>query len=172
MATSARGLRSLYGMIALTSLVLDQATKLWVVTALQGGERLPVIPDLFFLTNIRNTGGAFGLFRTLPEGTRKIFFLLLPAVILAALVVVSLRSPARPVVFQVALALILGGALGNFVDRLRLEYVVDFLLFHWRDTWLRWPAFNLADSCISVGVGLLLLCQLRPEGKEGAAEEA
>jgi signal peptidase II len=169
MAASSRGLRLLYGLAALGALVADQATKLWIVAALGHGERIPVVPALFYITNIRNTGGAFGLFRSLPEGLRSLLFLLLPAAILVALLVVSLRCPARPAIHQVALALILGGALGNFVDRIRLEYVVDFLLFHWRDTWLRWPAFNLADVCITVGVALLLLGHFREERREREA---
>lgn len=160
-----RGLRAIYALVALVGLVADQVTKLWIVASIAPHQKVAVIPDLFFLANIQNTGGAFGLFGGMPDALRRVLFLLLPAIILIALIVFSLRRPARPALTQVSLALVLGGALGNFVDRLRLDYVVDFLLFHWKDTALRWPAFNVADMCIAVGVGLLILCSFR-EGKE------
>jgi lipoprotein signal peptidase len=177
MGLSTRGLRGVYALTAFVGLVADQITKLWVVASIAPQQKVPVIPDLFYLAHIQNTGGAFGLFGGLPDVVRRLLFILLPAIILVALVIFSLRRPARPVVIfslrrparpvlvQTSLALVLGGALGNFVDRLRLDYVVDFLLFHWRDTALRWPAFNVADMGISVGVALLILCSFR-EGKE------
>ncbi len=111
---------------------------------------MPIAPPVFFLTLVKNTGIAFGLFR---GGSR-----LLAAFIFTSLMVLAALTPLfarKRVSEQWAFALILGGAAGNFLDRLRLGYVVDFLDFR------VWPVFNMADTFISVGVGLFVLSLLR-----------
>lgn len=143
--------------VAVTGLVLDQLTKWWVLVELAPGGPIRVIPGFFTLSFHRNPGGAFGLFRNLDDGARNIIFLLVPLIIVGVIVVWSLRMATRPLWPQIALALILGGALGNMLDRLRFGYVVDFLYFHWRDTGYSWPAFNVADSLICTGVAMLIL---------------
>ena len=135
---------------------LDQLTKIYVHANFQLGETVPVIQDFFHITYVRNIGAAFGIFRESPEMFRKIFFLSMPpiAMTIIALMLKSVPNTDRWQVF--ALSLIFGGAVGNYIDRLRFGFVVDFLDFHWKNVWT-YPAFNVADSAIVVGVGMLLV---------------
>ncbi len=141
--------------VALVTVLLDQLTKLWVLNTIPHNELWPVIPGIFNLTLAYNPGAAFGLWTGLSDGTRQL--VLTGTILLAvALVVVFLKQTAdRGWIPQAALAGILGGAIGNVIDRLRLGSVVDFLDFYW-DSYL-WPAFNVADSAICVGVAVLIL---------------
>jgi len=127
---------------------------------LEGMAREPYVvwAPVWRMSYAENSGAAFGMFRTMPEGFRNGFFLL---VSLAAIFFIlwyyrKLRPEQRWL--QVALAFVLTGAVGNFIDRLARGYVVDFIQWHW---WNRpdlyWPTFNVADSLIVVGVGMLLL---------------
>ena len=130
---------------------LDQASKIFVHTKLPRQESLPLIEGFFNLAYVTNRGGAFGLFHEGPEWLRILLFLLIP-LIAFVFIFIMLREACRP--FHVlALGFILGGALGNYVDRLRLGYVIDFLDFHIKQ-W-HYPTFNFADSFIVIGVGLL-----------------
>jgi signal peptidase II len=142
--------------VACLIIVLDQLTKLYVHSHFGLGETVPVIQGLFHLTYVRNTGAAFGIFREMPEIFRQLFFLSMPPVAVVV-ILVMLRSVANDDRWQVtALSLIFGGALGNYIDRLRFGYVIDFLDFHYYQSW-SYPAFNVADSAIVTGVCLLLL---------------
>jgi signal peptidase II len=150
---------------------LDQLSKLMVLQSIPRGEILPVIPGFFNLTLTFNYGAAFGLWSWLPEGVRQ---LTLAGTIILALVVVFffLCHPAyqtRPA--RAALAAILGGAIGNVLDRVNHGAVVDFLdIFVGKN---HWPAFNLADSAICMGVGILLLFPGRKmNGVEQVGESA
>ncbi len=119
------------------------------------GESIPVIPDLFSITLVLNPGAAFGLFSDWPERTRTIA---LAAVSIVALVIVLrlLIVEAKGDRYShIALVSILAGAIGNVIDRTRLGAVIDFLDFYWGS--YHWPAFNVADSAISLGVVTLLL---------------
>jgi signal peptidase II len=140
-------------------LVVDQVTKYAITLHLQPGEIHPVIDGWFQLRFIVNRGGLFGVFRDLPEIWRASLFTGIPVLACIGLLVFLLRAPASEMALRSGLALILGGALGNLMDRLRLGHVVDFLDVFWRDH--HWPAFNLADSSICIGVGLILLDALR-----------
>lgn len=136
-------------MTALT-VVGDQASKAVIRSSLSPTQSVPVIPAVLHLTYVQNTGAAFGLFR----GYSSVFVLV--SVMIAAWILMELmRRRHRPWLIQLGLSLILGGAIGNLVDRVRLGYVVDFI-----DVRV-WPVFNLADSAITVGVGLLLWSTLR-----------
>ena len=127
--------------LSLTVLLLDQATKAWAQHALSDIVSLPVIPGFFHLTLVHNSGVAFGLFQ---DQSLLVFCGVL--VILGGLFWVILRKQAlRRGAAAGSLGLILGGALGNLIDRIRFGGVVDFLDFQ------VWPVFNLADSCITVG---------------------
>ena len=143
--------------------VADQLTKWWVVTSFAHYEIRTIIPGFFNLTYITNTGAAFGLFAGRQTLGRQVFFLV---VAMAALLVMFFsyrhyRSQGR--LFLHAIGLIAGGALGNMIDRLRVGAVVDFLDFYVKG--LHWPAFNVADSAITIGVGLFILgSMLAPEG--------
>lgn len=149
--------------------ILDQITKLWVVAEMELYQSIPVIPGLLNLTHIRNSGVAFGLFNTAEFAYKP---LVMSLVALGALVGVALYATQLPITHRWAragLALILGGALGNLVDRARQGYVVDFVDAHWR-AWHFW-AFNVADAAISVGVCLLVIDLFRPAAARPSAVE-
>ena len=142
--------------IACVVIVLDQLTKLYVHSGFALGESLPVVRDIFHITYVRNTGAAFGIFREMGELFRQLFFLSMPPIAMV-IILVMLRNVESHDRWQIfALSLIFGGAVGNYIDRLRFGYVIDFLDFHYKEVW-SYPAFNLADSAIVGGVGLLLV---------------
>ncbi len=155
-----------FGALALAVVVLDQATKAWVLATFELHETLPVIPGWFHLTYIRNPGAAFGLFSGHAEAFRRPFFLVVTAVALAAILAILWRAPRGRPWLLTALGLVFGGAVGNLIDRVRWGEVVDFLDVFWKTH--HWPAFNVADSAITVGMGVLILEELfgrkRPEG--------
>ncbi len=152
------------------ALVLDQLTKLWIVRNLSRTDSIPIIDGFFTLTHVRNPGAAFGLFTGLDDGIRVPLFLVvsIAAVILVLRFQRSLEPGDR--LSAMALGLILGGAVGNLIDRLRYGEVIDFLHFRlWRG--YAWPDFNLADSFIVVGVALLVIELVAGEGERRAAGE-
>ncbi|WP_456414901.1 signal peptidase II [Thiolapillus sp.] len=142
-----------YLLLALLLVVADQLTKLWVLSVFEPYEVLPVLP-VFNLTLVFNPGAAFS-FLSDAGGWQRMFFIVLTSLIAIGLVIwlMCLRRGER--LTGIALGMILGGALGNLIDRVRLGKVVDFLDFYWRE-W-HWPAFNVADSAITVGVVIMLL---------------
>lgn len=143
---------------ALAVLLIDQLTKLWALQRLPAGLPVPVIDGVFSLTLVMNPGLAFGMFATTPAGWRWLVALLSIGA-LGVLAVVGLRMlPGGGRLTPLALGLIFGGAVGNLIDRGRFGAVVDFLDFYWRG--YHWPAFNAADSAITVGVALLALRML------------
>ena len=128
----------------------DQVTKLWVEGTMKLGLEMPVLPGLFSLTRVHNTGVAFGV----GQGNNVVTGLLACGILmLAAWIARSWDWQKRWV--QGVAGLIAGGAIGNLIDRARLGYVLDFLDFHY-GKW-SWPAFNVADAAISLGVGLVVL---------------
>jgi signal peptidase II len=134
---------------------LDQASKLWIVGNFALYESLPVVPGLFSLTYLTNTGAAFGLLAGDHGVWRQVFFIGVAVVALVAIGFLYRKLRPVSVWYGVALGLIAGGAIGNLIDRLRLGSVIDFL-----DVYVgvhHWPAFNLADSAITVGVAIFLL---------------
>jgi signal peptidase II len=139
-------------------LLLDQLTKQWVASTLTLHQSMPVVDGLFHITYVRNTGAAFSLLAGKSAAFRVPFFALVSLVAGFALVTFVRRTPASQRLVLIACAGVLGGALGNLVDRLRYGEVIDFLDVHWRGFY--WPAFNVADSCISVGVVVLLISSL------------
>lgn len=142
-------------------LFFDQLTKTIIAQNFHIGERLPVIPFFFELTHMRNPGAAFSFLANAPEWFRQPFFLIAPGIAIVALIFFIIYAQEEGLLFMAAAASILGGAIGNVIDRLLYGEVIDFLLFYWRD-WA-WPAFNVADSCITVGViGLLWASWRKP----------
>ena len=148
-----------YLLVALGIIALDAWTKWLISTHIEMHEAIPLIPNLFQLVHVRNTGAAFGIGAN--ADSRIVQFLLNGGAIAVFLVVVvyAWRAAVSDRTLQTGLHLILGGAIGNLIDRFRLGYVVDFL-----DVFVRiggqshhWPAFNVADSAICVGIGLLFL---------------
>lgn len=166
---------------AALTLALDQWTKIRVASAVVLPDGVlpvdardirsrvePVFEGWFNLRVAGNKGAAWGLFRDLPDDWRVPFFLVIGAVAIVA-IVAFYRSAVGQKMLSVALTLILGGALGNLTDRVRLGYVVDFIDWHYGD-W-HWPTFNIADVAISVGVGLLLLDMLLHRGEPPATAD-
>ncbi len=142
--------------LAAAIVALDQATKIYIHTQFQLGQSLVVIADYFNITYVRNPGAAFGILSEAPEMFRRVFFFLMTPLALAVILLILRGVPSNDRVQVLALSLIFGGAIGNYIDRLRFGFVIDFLDFHWRNLYA-WPAFNVADSAIVVGVGLLIL---------------
>jgi signal peptidase II len=136
--------------------VLDQVSKFIIVDRFRFGESLSIVAGYFNLTHIRNTGAAFGIFAQAEPAFRIPFFIVVPVIALVAIAYVFKRIPDQDVKLSVALSLVVGGAIGNLIDRVSLGYVVDFLLFHWQYRYY-FPAFNVADSAICTGVGILML---------------
>ncbi len=155
-----------FGALALAVVVLDQATKAWVLATFELHETVPVIPGWFHLTYIRNPGAAFGLFSGHAEAFRRPFFLVVTAVALAAILAILWRAPRGRPWLLTALGLVFGGAVGNLIDRVRWGEVVDFLDVFWKTH--HWPAFNVADSAITVGMGVLILEELFGRKRAGA----
>ena len=159
------------GLTALAiSLPLDQLTKILVDTHLTYADRIPVIEGFFYLTHVRNPGAAFGLFADGEPALRLTFFI--GVSIVAILIILSFFRQIAPGdrLSALALGLILGGAGGNLIDRIFRGEVVDFLHFRlWGG--YSWPDFNLADSFIVVGVGMLVLELLATEGEKRASTE-
>ena len=138
--------------------VTDHVTKYFALRHLRLGVPVPVVDGFFALTLVMNPGLAFGMLGGIPESLRwMVGVLSLGALILLAVLAARVLPTGGPWA-RVALGLIFGGAAGNLVDRVRFGAVVDFLDFYWRD--YHWPAFNVADSAISVGVTLLALRML------------
>lgn len=146
--------------LALSAVIiaLDLYTKHLVQTSFAYGEHLP-LTSFFDLVLFHNEGAAFS-FLSGAGGWQRVFFSAF-AIIAAGVIIHLLRKRPDNTLFCLALSLVLGGALGNLYDRLTLGYVVDFLFFHYQ-SWY-WPAFNVADSAITVGVALLLWDGLREE---------
>lgn len=153
------GLR--WAWLALVVLAADQVSKAWVSAALRLHEQIVVFPFLN-LTRVHNTGAAFSFLSEAP-GWQRWFFIILALGVSAGIVLWLRRLGRADRRLAPALALILGGALGNVWDRLRLGHVVDFIDLHYRD-W-HWPAFNVADSAISIGALILILDALRGPGR-------
>jgi len=142
-------------LIALGIVLLDQATKALIVRTMRLGESIPVVPGFFDIVFVLNPGAAFGFLAGLPAGLRGPLFTLISLAAVVLIIVYRTRYLRHNRLASAALALILGGAIGNLIDRLRYGMVVDFLDAHVHQ--YHWPAFNVADSAISIGVGLMLL---------------
>lgn len=160
--TTVRNRRLFIGLLVVLVILLDRLSKDWIVAHVRAGSGIVIIPHVFRLTHVLNTGAAFSLFEDSlsPLMVRN---LLIGFSVVAVLIVGCLlwKSAEAVSTTSVALALILGGALGNLYDRLWLRHVVDFLevyIVHYH-----WPDFNIADSCIVIGACLLLIEVFRPQ---------
>lgn len=136
-------------------LVCDQGTKYWADNNLAEGSPQAIIPNLFNLTLVYNPGAAFGMFSGLPDTVRRIVLLGVSVVALLVVLKLLITESKEDTYSQYALVGILAGAIGNIIDRFRFDRVVDFLDFYWNA--YHWPAFNIADSAISIGVAVLII---------------
>ena len=149
---------SRYALLALVSAVtvaVDQFTKVQIMQTMRLHESIPIIPEFFSLTYIRNPGAAFGLLASSSQGFRLVFFGLTSLFALGLLGMIFFRLRGDDWIGQLSIAGILGGAIGNLLDRVRFGEVIDFLDFYING--YHWPAFNVADAAISVGVFFLIL---------------
>jgi len=149
----------LYYLIAIAIIALDQWTKQLVVKNMEIGESIPLIADVFHLTSHRNMGAAFGIL----QNQRLLFIIITIAVVVGIIYSLARIGKTQPRV-SLALSLVLGGAVGNFIDRLLTGQVVDFFDF----TLINFPIFNVADMAITIGVAILLIDTLL-EGRKKAA---
>jgi signal peptidase II len=149
----------LFACLVLCVLALDQATKLYVHTTFALHESRPVIANLFAFTYVRNSGAAFGILAQQSPDFLRLFFPAVTAIALLGLLIYFVRVPYQHTLTLWGLCLIMAGALGNAIDRFWLGQVIDFIDVHWYA--YHWPAFNVADSSICIGVGLLLLESFR-----------
>lgn len=138
----------MYYVIALVAVVIDQLTKYLVVKNMELGQSIPLIPDVFHLTSHRNMGAAFGILQN-----QRLLFIVITIAVIIGIIVSLIRVGNRQPTLSLALSLVLGGAIGNFIDRVSTGKVVDFLDF----TLINFPIFNVADAAITIGVGLLIL---------------
>jgi signal peptidase II len=140
-------------------LILDQATKLWVDGRFRLYESVPLIDNFLSLTYVRNKGAAFGILS--DSAIRIPFFITVSSVALIGILWYLRKMNVDQKLQQWAMTLIFSGALGNLIDRIRLGEVIDFIDVYWYRH--HWPAFNVADSAITIGVGLLLIDLWRDE---------
>jgi len=141
--------------VFLVVIALDQSTKLMIQQTLPLHKTVEIIPGFFNLIHVRNTGGAFGIFGGEKGPLGSVLFVVASLVAVGILVVLFLRVKEHEKTLAFSLALLLSGAIGNLLDRLSYGEVIDFLDFH--VSLYHWPAFNVADSAISIGIGLMAL---------------
>jgi len=144
-------------LIALLIILIDQLTKLLIVNTMSQNESIPVITNIFHITYVHNFGAAFGLL-----AHRTGFFILVTVVLVLLLLAFLRYLPKEQKLLRSALVLLLGGATGNLIDRVRVGYVIDFFDFR------VWPVFNVADIAIVFGIGLLILDLTRNAREKGA----
>ena len=139
--------------LSLPLYALDQLTKHWVLRSIDPYDARIVVPDFFHLVNVTNDGAAFGSFKG-----NNTFFLVISIIALVVVTVLLVRPRRSDPWRDISLALLLAGILGNLTDRLLYGHVIDFLLFNLHIRYADpWPAFNVADSCISVAVALFII---------------
>jgi signal peptidase II len=146
--------------LAASVVLSDQITKNLLGDYLPLHASKVIVPGLLDLVHVRNTGAAFSLLAGAQTGLRQFFFVAITILALVVMIYLLGRTPRQEVWTRRGLVLILGGALGNLVDRLRYGEVIDFLHFHLGAYY--WPAFNVADSAITVGAGILLVLLVKP----------
>ena len=159
-----------YLILSLVIIVADAWTKWLVSSSIDLHESIPVIPDFLQLVHVRNTGAAFGIGANADSAIVPLLLNLGAIGVFCVVVAYAFRAAVTDRVLQTGLHLILGGAIGNLIDRFRLHYVVDFV-----DVFVKshhWPAFNVADSAICIGIALLFLDMRRkPDSDEVTAAE-
>jgi signal peptidase II len=142
--------------VFVVALLIDQLTKRWIVARFGYGEQWVVIPDFFNLTHVRNPGGAFSFLASMSEDIRQAFFLGTGLLAIVLLLAFFRRLEPGEWLSALAIGAVLGGAIGNLTDRVLYGEVIDFLDFRLLGGYV-WPTFNMADSWIVVGVGILVV---------------
>ncbi len=154
-------------------IILDQYTKMWVDAHIPKHRYIMVIDNFFAITHIRNPGVAFGLFADGPSEFKTYLFIGFSIIAIVAILVFFHQTPPENKMVRIGLILIFSGAIGNMIDRVLYHEVIDFLDFFYGS--YHWPAFNIADSCITIGVLLMFMDLIRigkaPQG-EGSSDVA
>ena len=167
---------SLFAAIIVAIVISDQISKSYIQQHFALGDVLVVIPHLFNITHIVNQGAAFGMMAEETAWWRSILLLWLPVAVCIWLVILIWQARHQPKFFGICYSLILGGAIGNLIDRLRNGQVVDFIQVHWQEHYF--PAFNVADSAISVAAALIIWqlifvpCKFRAASKNQISQDA
>ena len=138
--------------IFLIIVLIDQITKFYIASNFELYQSIEIIRGFFNITYIRNSGVAFGMFSNLKGSFIQIVFIAIYIIAIISIIILYRETHGYS---HIALSLIFSGAIGNLIDRIFRGEVVDFMDFHWQN--YHWPAFNVADSCITVGVGLLMI---------------
>ncbi len=149
----------LFALVAAISLLLDQLSKIYIDNNFEISQSQRVITNFFHITYVRNPGAAFGILA--DSAIRLPFFIGISLIASLGILWYVRRVPSEKHWQHLSLGLILSGALGNLIDRIRYGEVIDFLDVHWYN--YHWPAFNIADSAICVGVGIMLVCSWHEE---------
>ena len=149
-----------YYVISLVIIAIDQLTKWVIVKTMALGESITVIENFFYLTSHRNSGAAWGILQG-----KMLFFYIVTVIVIIGVIYYMQKYARNDILLAVALALILGGAIGNFIDRIFHQEVVDF--FHFYIFNYSFPIFNIADSALSIGVVLVIIATILDERKKG-----
>lgn len=152
-------MKRIYYVIALVAIILDQISKWIIVKNMEIYEQITIIPNFFWITSHRNKGAAWGILQD-----QMIFFYIITVIVIVAIIYFLEKHAADSKLLQVGLTLILGGAIGNFIDRVFRKEVVDFLdvdIFTYN-----FPIFNIADSALVIGVGFVIIATFLEERKE------
>jgi signal peptidase II len=148
-------------------IVLDQIVKVYIHTQFHLGESVTIISNFFNITYVRNPGAAFGFLASAHPAFRELFFLSMPPLALLIILMILRGVEDDDYLQVISLSCVFGGAIGNYIDRVRLSYVIDFLDFHIYEKYT-WPAFNIADMAIVCGVSVLLVLMFREPKKAGS----
>jgi signal peptidase II len=151
-------------------LLLDQLTKFLILQNFALHDSIPILRGYFNLTYVQNPGAAFGMLSGSDPSFRGPFFVIVPAIALTVIAYLFIRLPPKSTWIPAALSCLVGGAVGNLIDRFRFGYVVDFIDFHWHYK-AHFPAFNIADLAISLGIGILILDMLFERDPEAYTQE-
>jgi signal peptidase II len=136
-------------------ILLDQIVKLFIQQKMELNETIPIIPNVFHITYIRNKGAAFGILSSLPDIVRIPFFIIVGITFILFIIYYFDKILKQNFLIKFSFSLIIGGAIGNFIDRIRFGEVIDFIEVGINEKY-KWPVFNLADSAITIGVLLLI----------------
>jgi len=158
----------LYLIIVSTLFVVDQLTKFWITSHFSLYDSQVIIPGFFNLVYVTNKGAAFSMFASVESPFRHYFFVSINIIAFLGLSIAAYKMRMNHLLYRVSFALIAAGALGNVVDRIRQGAVIDFLDFYFGS--YHWPAFNVADSAICVGVAILFVCNFLDARKDKKQE--
>jgi signal peptidase II len=161
-------MKNRYYWIAFLIVILDHVTK-WIARAeLYPDQMVDIIPGYLRLSCVYNSGVAFGFFDEIQSVWKPYILAALAIIAMVVIFLYGMRMPAERKLLQLALAITMGGILGNFIDRIFRGYVIDFIEFHIHESF-RWPTFNMADSAITIGIAFLLIDAVMNPGLEEAA---